>query len=337
VHPALPGLADSMPFLIVGVVLFVYGLWIAFTHSTAAIGRFSLELPMIGVGSVLLVGGTLGSFLEDEEHPDTVGKPRDRTFTRISSGEWNDLKAEVSALRAAQLQEGGAGTGRAFSESRSGVLGPSPSREQDASERDRGAREPWDEDWEPIPHARGTSPKPGERPEAVLLEADAVVRDLRPQTRSLRSTVESTKPSVLDEPRSPAVRLGTPSAATSTTAGSKDRDRPGQEVARGLAPLTSTNPPEGETVAHPRPLLSPAGGPAAPAASKVSAKGSPAGNGKCVTCGRAPGRDSQMYECASCGQTLCPKCRESSLRRWELPVCRDCGTFLEPLSSAREP
>jgi hypothetical protein len=330
VHRALPGLADSVPFLIVGGALFAYGLWIALTHSTAAIGRFSLELPMLGVGSVLLVGGVLGSFLEDEEHPDTAGRTRDRTFTRIPAGEWNDLKAEVSALRAAQLQEGGARTGGASGVSRIGAPDGSPSRGRSAPEKDRLAREPWDEEWEPTPHPRGTSLAPGEGPEAVLLEADAVVRDLRPQIRTPRSTVKSGKPSAVEVPGPAAVGHGTPFVATISTAGPKDRNRPGQEPALELNPPASPTPPDGEAVFRPRSELSPAGEQAAPTAAKVSNKDSSASNGKCVACGRAPGRNSRVYECASCGRTLCSACRESSLRRWELPVCRDCGSFLAP-------
>lgn len=95
----LPGLTDSVPYLIVGSVVLAYGLWLAVFHSTASIGRFSLEVPVLGVGGILVVGGLLGAFLEDE--PDSPAKAREQEPDRlvVPAQEWLAMKAELAALK----------------------------------------------------------------------------------------------------------------------------------------------------------------------------------------------------------------------------------------------
>jgi hypothetical protein len=316
-----PGLADSVPFFIVGGVFLAYGLWLALSHSTESIGRFTLELPTLGVGSMLLVGGIVGSFLEDEDTAPTRETPRDRSYIKVPSREWSDLRAEVRALKDASLGRGAAPTGAAEPGSGAGtavVVSPSG---RDVSDGKGRIPAPWDEDTE-LPASAPRMPFPSrERAEAILMEAEAVARELRPQVRSSGTNTPVETSSLPLANTTPDDRTSTrgQNAGSPTGMGPSDRSLP---RVSGLLPAPG-QPASADTAmppAEPR-------GPPDLNASAMSVNPRPP-LGKCSSCGRGPGRGAQLFECISCGRPLCTACREANLKRWELPVCKECGGFL---------
>ena len=98
-HPFLPGLRESVPLLFIGGVLLALGIWLALTHSNASIGRFSLEVPALGAGGILLAGGFLGSLVEDEADSPNPAREREAGQVAVPAVEWSAMKAELAALK----------------------------------------------------------------------------------------------------------------------------------------------------------------------------------------------------------------------------------------------
>lgn len=159
--PRLPGLADSVPFLLVGAVLLAYGIWIALVRPSTSIGRFPLEFPVLAVGAMLLIGGVLGAFLEEEDSGGRIDKENEGDVLSVPRQEWFEMKNELSALKR-----------RAY---------PGAS-----------ATEPpaWDEGAEDVPPRRlpggvnrdfSSAPNAGDEIASTLEELDEIARDITPE------------------------------------------------------------------------------------------------------------------------------------------------------------
>lgn len=99
----VPGLADSIPFLTVAVVLLVYGFWLVLSSSAARIGLVPLYLPILSVGIVLLIGGLVGMLVEGERNS-AWGHERNRLA--VPTEEWLAMKAELAGLRLERREQG---------------------------------------------------------------------------------------------------------------------------------------------------------------------------------------------------------------------------------------
>ncbi len=96
----MPGLADSIPYLMIGGVCVAYGVWLEVSRTVVLVGGLPLTLPILGVGGVLLVGGFLGAFLGNEDRDSPPGESSDTETFQVPRTEWLEMKAQLAALRA---------------------------------------------------------------------------------------------------------------------------------------------------------------------------------------------------------------------------------------------
>ena len=343
---------ESMPYLVVGVAILGLGIYSVVGQLAFYAGRVPLWILFAGVGSTLILGGTLSSLTYDDLEV-IPGDPADAgsEHVLVPRQEWlglRRLRDEQQANREGLLSTA---TPRwVVAHPSDGLLSALAPRA--AAGPARGGS-PWAEGEQnrPAP-TRGSEPKPfqeaGEPPRLAPADAyDELLREVESVDRELHA---ASLP-----PRKPRIE-GNPSQ--NTAAG--PRDRPRVSPPAGTASLPGMKPAslakvgsEPSGIARPGPHPTESGGeslsrtqdptysrlkgavPDPIQSGTVSVTGSAGfasrlrarGINPCVGCGK-PSASEQGPTCESCELPLCQECFERGRREGHPQLCSTCAMLL---------